>query len=58
MHKILAIRLCFPLDAVHVSDCISPSSGATLGAVYRIWYMPVPYVWLLCSYSYTTARIY
>ena len=29
MHKILAIRLYFPLDALHVSDCISPSSGAT-----------------------------
>ena len=29
MHKILAIRLYFPLDALHVSDYISPSSGAT-----------------------------
>ena len=29
MHKILVIRLYFPLNAVHVSDCISPSSGAT-----------------------------
>ena len=29
MHKILAIRLYFLLDALHVSDCISPSSGAT-----------------------------
>ena len=28
MHKILVIRLYFP-DALHVSDCISPSSGAT-----------------------------
>ena len=28
MHKILVIRLYFPLDALHVSDCISPSSGA------------------------------
>ena len=27
--KILVIRLYFLLDAVHVSDCISPSSGAT-----------------------------
>ena len=24
------IRLYFTLDALHVSDCISPSSGATL----------------------------
>ena len=28
--KTLVIRLYFPLDALHVSDCISPSSGATL----------------------------
>ena len=28
MHKILVIRLYFPLDALHVSDYISPSSGA------------------------------
>ena len=30
MHEILVIRLYFPLDALHVSDYISPSSGATL----------------------------
>ena len=29
MHKFIVIRLCFPLDALHVSDYISPSSGAT-----------------------------
>ena len=29
MHKILVIRLYFPLDALHVSDCVSLSSGAT-----------------------------
>ena len=29
MHKVLVIRLYFPLDALHVSDCISPSSGET-----------------------------
>ena len=29
MHKILVTRLYFPLDAVHVSDYVSPSSGAT-----------------------------
>ena len=29
MHRILVIRLHFPLDSLlHVSDCISPSSGA------------------------------
>ena len=30
MHKILVIRLYFLLDAMHASDYISPSSGATL----------------------------
>ena len=29
MHKIRVIRPYFPLDALHVSDYISPSSGAT-----------------------------
>ena len=29
MCKILVIRLYFSLDVLHVSDCISPSSGAT-----------------------------
>ena len=29
MHKIPVISLCFPLDALHVSDYISLSSGAT-----------------------------
>ena len=29
MHEILVIRLYFPLDALHVSDYIGPSSGAT-----------------------------
>ena len=34
MHKILVIRLYFPLDALHVSDCISPSSGGTFYKLY------------------------
>ena len=34
MHEILVIRLHFPLDALHVSDCISPSSGATFYKMY------------------------
>ena len=29
MHKILVIRLYFSIYALHVSDCDSPSSGAT-----------------------------
>ena len=53
MHKILVIRLYFPLDALHVLDYISPSSGATFISctshlVYAgiCRYMPVPYIWL------------
>ena len=34
MHKILVIRLYFPLDVLHVSDCISPTSGATFYKLY------------------------
>ena len=34
MHKILVIRLYFPLDALHVSDCISPSSGSNFNKLY------------------------
>ena len=29
MHKILVIKLLFPLRALHISNYISPSSGAT-----------------------------
>ena len=29
MHKILVIKLYFPLDALHVSDYISPYTGTT-----------------------------
>ena len=29
MHRILVIRLYFLLDALHVSDSVRPSSGAT-----------------------------
>ena len=41
MHKILVIRLYFPLDVLRVSDYIKPSSGATSQVVHRIWYTPV-----------------
>ena len=30
MYKILVIRLYSPLDALHVSDCVSPSSEGVL----------------------------
>ena len=59
MHSILVIRFYFPLDALHVSDYISPSSGATFYKLYIAFgicrYMPIPYTWLLCGYSNTTA---
>ena len=55
MHKILVIRLYFPLDALHVSDYISPSSGASLYKLY-IAFGICRYVGLLCGYSHTTAR--
>ena len=46
--KIHVIRLYFPLDALHVSDCISPSSGVTFYKLYIAFgicrYMLVPYV--------------
>ena len=58
MHKILVIRLYFPLDALHVSGYISPSSGATfISCTSRLVYADIRrYVWLLCGYSYTPAR--
>ena len=45
MHRILVIRLYFLLDALHVSDYISPSSGATF----------IGCTSLLCGYSHKTA---
>ena len=67
MHEFLLLIFIFSLDALHVSEYISPSSGATF-RLYILFgicrYMPIPYVWLLCgyrkdcspSYSHTTAR--
>ena len=52
MQKIIVIRLYFPLDALHVSDYISPSSGTTFLKLYIVFGI---YVWLLCCYSQTTA---
>ena len=52
MHKVLVIRLYFPLDALHVSGYVSPSSGATFYKLYIAFgicrYMPirVAVVWL------------
>ena len=54
MHKILVIRLYFPLDALDVSHCISPSSGATfISCTSHLVYAGIcRYVWLLCGYSH------
>ena len=50
MHKILVIRLYFPLDALHVSDYFSPSSGATfISCRSHLVYADT------CGYSHTTA---
>ena len=58
IHKILVIRLYFPLDTLHVSDYISPSSGATfISCTSHLVYAGMcRYVWLLCGYSHSTAR--
>ena len=53
MHTILVVRFYFPLDALHVSDYISPSSGATFYKLYiafgilttqqpDVWYRHIP----------------
>ena len=54
MHKILVIRLDLPLDALHVSDSVSPSSGAIFYKQY-VAFGVCQYVWLLCSYNHKTA---
>ena len=56
MHKILVIRIYFPLDALHVSDCISPSSGATLKSCTSHLVYAGTLVWLLCGCNHTTDR--
>ena len=56
MHKIPVIRLYFPLDAVHVSDYISPSSGENFYKLY-IAFGICRNACLLCGYSHTTDRL-
>ena len=53
MHKILVITLYFLLDALHVSDYISPSSGATfISCTSHLVHAGIcRYVWLLCGYT-------
>ena len=61
MHTVLVIRLHFPLGALHVSDCISPSSGATF--ISCISYLVYADTSGCCvateipSYSHTTAGL-
>ena len=54
--QILIMCLYLSLSALHVSDSLVHHQERHFGAVYRIWYKPVPYVWRLCGYSHTTAR--
>ena len=63
MHRILVIRLYFPLDALLVSDCISPSSGTTFYKLYIAFGICRYHMCGCCvaigsnipSYSHTTA---
>ena len=58
MHKIPVIRLYLLLDALHVSDCISPSSGATfISCTSHLVYAGIyRYVWLLYGYSHVREK--
>ena len=58
MHKILVIRLYFPLDALHVSNYISLSSGATFISCTSYLVYAGTYVWLLCGYSHGMVSAY
>ena len=49
MHKFLRLNFIFSLDALHVSDYISSSSGATFYKLY-IAFGIFGYVLLLCGY--------
>jgi hypothetical protein len=49
MHKILVIRLYFPLDALHISDYISPSGATSISCTSHLVYagtIRVAVVWL------------
>ena len=50
MHRILVIRLYFLLDALHVSDYISPSSGATfISCTSHLVYAGTIHVAVVCD---------
>ena len=48
--EILVIRLYFPLDTVHVSDYVSPSTGAPFISCTSYLVYAGTIVWLLCWY--------
>ena len=60
MHKILVSRLYFPLDAVQVSDCVSPSTGAKfLACTSHLVYastIRVAVVWLITQQPHVWYR--
>ena len=62
MHRILVIRLHFPLNALHVSNYISPSSGATFisSTSHSVYAGICRYhtfgCW--CGYSHTNSQTY
>ena len=39
----------FIINAVHVSDFLVHHQERRLLKLYRNWYKPVPYIWLLCG---------
>ena len=55
MYKVLVIGLYFPLDALHVSDYISPSSGATFISCTSHLVNAGICRYHTCGYSHTTA---
>ena len=60
MHRILVIRLYFPLGALHVSNYIIPSSGATFtSCTSHLIYANTFYCCVVIGrncYSHTTVR--
>ena len=63
MHTILVITLYFPLDALHVSDSVSPSSGTTFYKLYIVFgicpiRLTVVWLWPHNSQTYRLIPVY
>ena len=59
MHKILVIRLYFLLDVLHVSDYISPSSGATfISSISHLVYAGICQTYGTFIYRYMRCTAY